>query len=83
MSWAFDSIVVCVPFDEQYPLSVMTRLITVSEKISGGKGTPNEKPVSQSEHWVWRIFKEFASSTALHGYNHIVREDTARWERFA
>lgn len=32
--------------------------------------------------WVSRCFKEFAANTALHGYNHIVREDTAPWERY-
>lgn len=31
--------------------------------------------------WMKRSFKEFATNTALHGYNHIVREDTAMWER--
>lgn len=31
--------------------------------------------------WIKRSFNEFAANTALHGYNHIVRQDTAQWER--
>lgn len=36
---------------------------------------------SAGESWVVRYFKEFAANTALHGYNHIVREDSTKWER--
>lgn len=32
----------------------------------------------EEECWIVRCFKEFASNTALHGYNHIVREDSTR-----
>ncbi|XP_031617478.1 sodium channel protein Nach-like [Contarinia nasturtii] len=35
------------------------------------------------ESCLARRFKEFASNTALHGYNHIVREDSTKWERIA
>lgn len=35
----------------------------------------------EGESWVVRYFKEFAANTALHGYNHIVREDSTKWER--
>lgn len=34
-------------------------------------------------HWFRNSFRQFCSSTALHGYNYIVRDDTAQWERIA
>lgn len=40
----------------------------------------NSKSDSE-ESWLVRCFKEFAKNTALHGYNHIVREDSTKWER--
>lgn len=30
---------------------------------------------------ITRTFKEFAANTALHGYNHIVRDGTTKWEK--
>lgn len=36
---------------------------------------------SNEESLVARTFREFASNTALHGYNHIVREGTTKWEK--
>ncbi|XP_055295176.1 sodium channel protein Nach-like [Sitodiplosis mosellana] len=33
--------------------------------------------------WFVRCFKEFAENTALHGYNHIVREESTKGERIA
>lgn len=35
----------------------------------------------QKDSWIVRCFNEFAENTALHGYNHIVREDSSKWER--
>lgn len=34
-------------------------------------------------HWIRNSFRQFCNNTALHGYNYIVRDDTAQWERIA
>lgn len=74
----------------------MTKLIpTISERIrpfdidsfkKTNSNTSLLKKKTQQEFdiksWISRSFKEFASNTALHGYNHIVRDDTAAWERY-
>lgn len=39
------------------------------------------KTNSKAKSWIVRCFKDFAANTALHGYNHIVREDASNWER--
>lgn len=44
------------------------------------KTLKNSKSKRQ-ESWIVKSFKEFAANTALHGYNHIVREDATKWER--
>lgn len=31
--------------------------------------------------WYIKCFKEFCSSTAMHGYSYIIREDSHKWER--
>lgn len=36
---------------------------------------------TKAKSWIVRCFKDFAANTALHGYNHIVREDASTWER--
>lgn len=45
------------------------------------KPTPKNSKSIREESWLVRCFKEFAENTALHGYNHIVREDSTKWER--
>lgn len=62
----------------------MVKIITVSEKVSP---LPNVKKIafkrsSGLKDWILKSFKDFASNTALHGYNHIVREGIATWERY-
>lgn len=42
---------------------------------------PVKKKTVVRDSWLMRCFKEFAQNTALHGYNHIVRADTSKWER--
>lgn len=41
----------------------------------------SDKLKDNTKSWISRCFNDFASNTALHGYNHIVREDTSKWER--
>lgn len=41
----------------------------------------NKKSKMQKTSWIWQHFKEFSANTALHGYNHIVRNDTTKCER--
>lgn len=46
---------------------------------------PKTKPKVENvgkDSWIVRCFKEFAANTALHGYNHIVRAETSKWERY-
>lgn len=64
---------------------------TISERVSNNllkikrvhvKSARLSKPKkANDESWFVRYFKEFATNTALHGYNHIVREDSTKWER--
>lgn len=66
---------------------------TISQEISGKelkvkkiqvkalKPTINKKPKIQKIAWIWQHFKEFSENTALHGYNHIVRNDSTKCER--
>lgn len=35
----------------------------------------------EQQHWAVRCFKEFAMNTALHGWVHIVRPGSSKWER--
>lgn len=44
------------------------------------KLSKNTKSV-RKESCLMRCLKEFAKNTALHRYNHIVREDSTKWER--
>lgn len=72
-------------------VKVVVPIQTVSERVSKNAVKINrirKKPVrvtrekkSYEESWYVRYFKEFASNTALHGYNHIVRENSTKWER--
>lgn len=41
----------------------------------------NKKPKTQKVAWIWKHFKEFSANTALHGYNHIVRNNSTKCER--
>lgn len=41
----------------------------------------NKVKTITEESWLAKHFKEFASNTALHGYIHIVREDSTKCER--
>lgn len=43
-----------------------------------GENDPNQVTFKA---WLKKRAKEFCSVTALHGYGHIIREDTAMWER--
>lgn len=48
--------------------------------VKQSKLPKNPKSIPK-ESWLQRCFKEFAENTALHGYNHIVRENSTKWER--
>lgn len=61
------------------------QIFTVSEQVLNenrfGEVT-KIKENSKNESWIKQSFREFCSSTALHGYSYIVRNDISKWERY-
>lgn len=84
-----------IPFHHSHLKNKMVKVIpisTISDRVSKSvpkvrkiyvkqsKLTKTSKPTPK-QSWLHRCFNEFAANTALHGYNHIVRENSTKWER--
>lgn len=41
----------------------------------------DKRSTIEKTSWIWQHFKDFSANTALHGYNHIVQNDTTKCER--
>lgn len=61
--------------------TVSSRIKPKKIQVNAIKELTTDKAKTKIDSWIVRCFNDFARNTALHGYNHIVREDTSKWEK--
>lgn len=66
---------------EKLQVRTLTKVHTVNVSSKHFEATKQPEKKFNFTKWMLNRMKEYCSVTALHGYAHIIREDTALWER--